>query len=291
VVGESIHEFLARLVPADSSRVLDLGCGRGATLVEIARRRPGIALVGLDRKKSLLEEAASAVAVAGGRLDIVHADGSMGLPFADAEFDCVVCHNVLERLPAPVDTINEIGRLLRPVGEALLSHTDFGTLVFNSTLPELTRQAVQSYVDRVPRWAERSDGLIGRKLPGLVEASMLDTIEVACHVTLTLTFASGEKGYERATQELTPLPSGLVPVCAQRRSSEGHLAGRGVSLAGLAERSLILPVGAGNSVRPVGCGQDLQVLISCEYWPFRHLLGLVVLPCRSGQANEVERLV
>jgi putative transposase len=33
------------------------------------------------------------------------------------------------------------------------------------------------------------------------------------------------------------------------------------------------------------------VFISCFYWLFRHLLGLAVLRCRSGAANEVEILV
>jgi transposase InsO family protein len=33
------------------------------------------------------------------------------------------------------------------------------------------------------------------------------------------------------------------------------------------------------------------VLISCFYWLFRHLLGLIVLRCRSDAANEVEILV
>lgn len=33
------------------------------------------------------------------------------------------------------------------------------------------------------------------------------------------------------------------------------------------------------------------MLISCVYWLFRHLLGLAVLRCRSGAANEVEILI
>ena len=37
-----------------------------------------------------------------------------------------------------------------------------------------------------------------------------------------------------------------------------------------------------------GCWQDRRVVISCFYWLFRHLLGLVVLRCRSEAANEVE---
>ena len=33
------------------------------------------------------------------------------------------------------------------------------------------------------------------------------------------------------------------------------------------------------------------MVISCLYWLFRHLLGLIVLRCRSEAANEVEILV
>ena len=33
------------------------------------------------------------------------------------------------------------------------------------------------------------------------------------------------------------------------------------------------------------------MLISCFYWLFRHLVGLIVLRCRSETANEVEILV
>jgi putative transposase len=46
----------------------------------------------------------------------------------------------------------------------------------------------------------------------------------------------------------------------------------------------------GSSVRAEGW-QDRRVVISCFYWLFRHLLGLVVLRCRSEAANEVEILV
>jgi hypothetical protein len=33
------------------------------------------------------------------------------------------------------------------------------------------------------------------------------------------------------------------------------------------------------------------MVVSCLYWLFRHLVGLIVLRCRSGAANEVEILV
>src|SRR5712691_6713069 len=45
------------------------------------------------------------------------------------------------------------------------------------------------------------------------------------------------------------------------------------------------------SVSLRGCWQDRRVLISCLYWLFRHLVGLIVLRCRSEATNEVEILV
>jgi SAM-dependent methyltransferase len=43
------------------------------------------------------------------------------LPVNDAEFDAVVCTEVLEHVPHPIDAINEIGRVLKPGGLLLLS--------------------------------------------------------------------------------------------------------------------------------------------------------------------------
>ena len=52
-------------------------------------------------------------------------------------------------------------------------------------------------------------------------------------------------------------------------------------------------MGAGNSVRPVKGvrGQDAVVFISCVYWLFRNVLGLVVLRGRSDSENEFEILL
>lgn len=43
------------------------------------------------------------------------------IPQPDASFDAVLCVEVLEHLPAPIDALRELARLLRPGGELLLT--------------------------------------------------------------------------------------------------------------------------------------------------------------------------
>ncbi len=51
---------------------------------------------------------------------LTRGDVSDGLPFPDAQFDIVVCEQVLEHLPNPEFTLREIARVMRPGGLAIL---------------------------------------------------------------------------------------------------------------------------------------------------------------------------
>jgi len=110
---------VAMLVPRDA-RILDLGCGYGRTLAQLAALGYH-RLVGIDTAGAM---------VARGRrqypdLDLrVLAPGP--LPFADATFDAVLLIAVLTCVPADDDQrtlVAEVHRVLRPGG--LLYLTDF----------------------------------------------------------------------------------------------------------------------------------------------------------------------
>jgi SAM-dependent methyltransferase len=69
----------------------------------------------------------------------LQADLKAPLPLADAAFDRVLCHNVLECLPDPGALVAEAVRVLRRHGRLVLAHSDFDTLLFASEDLELTR--------------------------------------------------------------------------------------------------------------------------------------------------------
>ena len=84
----------------------------------------------------------------------VQADLKAPLPLADAAFDRVLCHNVLEVLPDPGALVAEAVRVLRPGGRLVLAHSDFDTLIFASEDLELTRRLVRDYCDIQQPWMD-----------------------------------------------------------------------------------------------------------------------------------------
>lgn len=102
------YRWLARAVPPSAHRVLDLACGSGAMVRELAS--PERTVVGLDLSAAELGRARSQ-----GAGPLVRADG-VALPFADGSLDMVT--SVLGLLVIqPLDqAIHEITRVLRPGG-------------------------------------------------------------------------------------------------------------------------------------------------------------------------------
>ena len=91
---------------------LDVGCGDGVLLAELAERRIGRSLSGVE-----LSQAAVAIARSrelAGIEEIVSFDGSR-LPFDDASFDLAVLSHVLEHVPDPVGLLTESARVARAV--------------------------------------------------------------------------------------------------------------------------------------------------------------------------------
>ena len=93
---------------------LDLGTGPGYVAVEIARRRPGLRMVGMDLAGHMVEKASrQAERAALDRPGLwPQADGHR-LPFADGSFDLVVSSFALHHWDDPLGVLNEIARVLR----------------------------------------------------------------------------------------------------------------------------------------------------------------------------------
>jgi len=113
-----------RIEQAD--HVLDVGCGHGRSLMEIAARAPRGQSVGLDPSELMVEIAAkrNRTLVEAGRIDVVRS-GVESLPFPDGIFDKVLCVHVLYFWKDVELSLREIGRVLKPGGRlALLFRTN-----------------------------------------------------------------------------------------------------------------------------------------------------------------------
>ena len=96
----------------DGLRILDVGCGTGHHLAQLARR--GFEVAGIDASPQMLEEARTNNPGADVRLADVEE-----LPFDNASFDFVLCIEVLRYMRDSEPTIHEIARVLKPGGRVL----------------------------------------------------------------------------------------------------------------------------------------------------------------------------
>ena len=102
-----------RLGPKD--RVLDVGCGAGAT-VDFLNTRYGASVIGVDRSDILLAEARRQHPVAA----LVRGDAA-SLPLKTAYFNALFCECVCSLLPDPAAALDEWHRVLVPGGALVLA--------------------------------------------------------------------------------------------------------------------------------------------------------------------------
>ncbi|WP_037606988.1 class I SAM-dependent methyltransferase [Streptacidiphilus rugosus] len=122
---------LDRIGLKGDEELLDLGCGRGAVLVEAARRLPAGRAHGVDLwsgadQSGNRPEATLANAAAAGVADRVevHTADMTELPFQDASFDVVTSAMAIHNIPAREArrrAVEEAMRVLRPGGRLLIA--------------------------------------------------------------------------------------------------------------------------------------------------------------------------
>jgi ubiquinone/menaquinone biosynthesis C-methylase UbiE len=130
-VENSAAYLIGRLRPGLD--VLDVGCGPGTITVDLAARVAPGRVIGLDTEAEIVDQAR---AIAGDVSNVTFQTGDVyALEFADASFDIVHAHQVLQHLPDPVGALREMGRVSR--GIVAVRDSDYAAFTWYPDEPAL----------------------------------------------------------------------------------------------------------------------------------------------------------
>jgi SAM-dependent methyltransferase len=118
--------------------LLDVGCGPGTITVDLARRVAPGRVAAIDRAPEVVAQAASHARAQGISIEL-HVGDLYALPFADASFDVVHAHQVLQHLSDPVRGLTEMHRVLRPGGLLAARDGDYACFGWAPHDPLLSR--------------------------------------------------------------------------------------------------------------------------------------------------------
>ncbi len=105
----------------DGQRVLDVGCGFGATLATLDRHYDQMELVGLNIDPAQIARARQEVRPTAENRIVFHEGDACDLPFPDASFDAVLAVECIFHFPSRSSFFQEARRVLRPQGRLVLS--------------------------------------------------------------------------------------------------------------------------------------------------------------------------
>ena len=119
------------------SRILEVAPGPGYLSIELAKRGQ-YEVTGLDISKSFVEIARKNAAAESVCVDFRRGNAS-AMPFEDNAFDFVVCRAAFKNFTQPLEAINEMFRVLKPGGRAIII----------DLRRDAPRKVIGSYVDQL----------------------------------------------------------------------------------------------------------------------------------------------
>lgn len=155
--------------------LLDVGCGPGTITADLAARVAPGRTVGMDRSDDVV--AAARASFPDGPTFVV--GDVYGLDAADASFDVVHAHQVLQHLTDPVAALREMRRVVRPDGVVAVRDSDYAAFTWDPPLLELDRWLA---VYRAVARGNDAEPDAGRFLKGWALDAGFSSVTVSCSV-------------------------------------------------------------------------------------------------------------
>jgi ubiquinone/menaquinone biosynthesis C-methylase UbiE len=167
---------------ADRCRLLDVACGTGRTLHQLARAHPQLALWGVDLSPAYVSTARRRLAAAGVGAALA-VENAERLPFADGAFDVATSVYLLHELPRPARraVVRELARVVRPGGLVVLE--DSAQLAESAELAGVLREFPRELHE--PFYADYLED----DLAALLESAGLAVAEVEPHLVAKVVIA------------------------------------------------------------------------------------------------------
>ena len=165
--------MLSQLRLERACKALDVGCGLGDDVIEMARRLPpGGNATGIDTSHAMIGRARHRAAETGADVCFEAGDAA-SLPFADASFDACRAERVLIHVPGPQHVIAEMTRVTRAGGRIAALEPDVGDVLVDHPDQDTTGMIVRTFASDAVTHAR-----IGRQLPRMFRRAGLDHVSV-----------------------------------------------------------------------------------------------------------------
>ncbi|CAN8101648.1 unnamed protein product [Discula destructiva] len=122
--------------------ILDVGCGPGTITADVAQLVPQGRVTGIDAVEGVLETARAHVQGRSITNCVFEAVDANALPYADASFDVVFCHQVLQHVGDPVGILREMRRVAKPGGVVAAREADYKSFAWHPEPSGLDRWLV-----------------------------------------------------------------------------------------------------------------------------------------------------
>ncbi len=182
------RELVRAAVAAEpGERILDVGCGPGYYVAELAER------VGPDGSVTGMDQSGAMLAVAQRRCEGMgntsFAEGdATALPFDEGAFDVVLSVQVMEYVPDVAAALAEIHRVLRPGGRVVLWDVDWRTASWHSNDPERMERVLAVWDQHL------MDPALPRRLAPLMRSAGFTDVRMEGHTFATAEFTQEAYG-------------------------------------------------------------------------------------------------